>query len=99
MLAQLSMHYKSLMFSLFLLLVGILVFAIWSNSHIYAQQSSSPLASPSSSPSPQSVTHAITKPQQNITKIKITSPTRGQQVPVGKDLTISGTSIDNTSTN
>ena len=33
--------------------------------------------------------------QQHITKVKITSPTRGQQVPVGKDLTISGTSIDN----
>jgi hypothetical protein len=89
------MHNRSLIFTVFSLLVGILVFAIWSNSHIYAQQSSSPLASASSSP--QSVTHAMTKPQQNITKIKITSPTRGQQVPVGKDLTISGTSIDNTS--
>src|SRR6266705_6559243 len=27
--------------------------------------------------------------------VKITSPTKGQQVPVGKDLTISGTSLDN----
>jgi hypothetical protein len=35
----------------------------------------------------------------HITKIKITSPTRGQQVPVGKDLTISGTSIDNATSN
>jgi hypothetical protein len=40
-----------------------------------------------SSSSPTSALH--------ITKIKITSPTRGQQVPVGKDLTVSGTSIDN----
>jgi hypothetical protein len=33
-----------------------------------------------------------------MTKIKITSPTKGQQVPVGKDLKISGTSIDNNAT-
>ena len=39
------------------------------------------------------------KPQQDIAKIKITSPSRGQQVPVGKDLILSGTSIDNTSAN
>src|SRR5919199_1450091 len=32
-------------------------------------------------------------------KVKITSPNKGQQVPVGKDLTISGTSIDNATTN
>jgi hypothetical protein len=31
--------------------------------------------------------------------VKITSPTRGQQVPVGKDLTVSGTSIDNANSN
>jgi hypothetical protein len=35
----------------------------------------------------------------HVTKIKITSPTRGQQVPVGKDLTVSGTSIDNATSN
>jgi hypothetical protein len=89
------MHNRSLIFTVFLVLVGILFFAIWSNSYIYAQHSSSPLASVS--PSPQSVTQSVSKPQQHITKIKITSPTRGQQVPVGKDLTISGTSIDDTS--
>jgi hypothetical protein len=33
--------------------------------------------------------------EQDITKIKITSPIKGQQVPVGKDLAVSGTSIDN----
>src|ERR687887_1389808 len=31
----------------------------------------------------------------HITKIKISSPIKGQEVPVGKDLTVSGTSIDN----
>ena len=35
----------------------------------------------------------------HIAKIKITSPIRGQQVPVGKDLTLSGTSIDNATSN
>jgi hypothetical protein len=42
-------------------------------------------------------TTASSKPV--IPKIKITSPTRGQQVSVGKDLTISGTSIDNANSN
>jgi hypothetical protein len=59
---------------------------------VYAQKSSLPLP-------PQSPSSAAPNPQQDITKIKITSPTRGKQVPVGKDLIISGTSIDNTSTN
>ena len=31
----------------------------------------------------------------HITKIKISSPIKGQEVPVGKDLTVSGRSIDN----
>ena len=35
----------------------------------------------------------------HITKIKITSPTRGQQLPAGKDLTVYGTSIDNATSN
>jgi hypothetical protein len=62
-------------------LLGILVVAIWSNSYVvYAQQSSSSLT-PSS--------------QSAAAKVKITSPTKGQQVSVGKDLTISGTSTDN----
>jgi hypothetical protein len=62
-------------------LLGILIVAIWSNSYVvYAQQSSSSLT-----PSPQSAA----------AKVKIASPTKGQQVSVGKDLTISGTSTDN----
>ena len=47
-----------------------------------------------------------TKPQaspeqspEHITKLKITSPTGDQQVPVGKDLTISGISIDKANSN
>jgi hypothetical protein len=62
-------------------LLGILVVAICSNSYVvYAQQSSSSLT-PSS--------------QSAAAKVKITSPTNGQKVSVGKDLTISGTSTDN----
>jgi hypothetical protein len=34
-----------------------------------------------------------------MSKIKITSPSRDQQLPVGKDLTVSGTSIDNATSN
>jgi hypothetical protein len=71
---------------------GILLFALWSNVGAYAQNKTAAAvnatSSSSSSPKPSSS-------QQHISKIKITSPTRGQQVPVGKDLAVSGTSIDN----
>jgi hypothetical protein len=52
-------------------------------------QGASPSSSSSSSP----------PPTQKSPAVRITSPTRGQQVPVGKDLTISGTSIDNATSN
>ena len=70
---------------------GILLFALWSNVSAYAQNKTAAAVnatSSSSSPKPSSS-------QQHISKIKITSPTRGQQVPAGKDLAVSGTSIDN----
>ena len=62
---------------------GILIFTLWSNVGAYAQNRTAAANSTSSASS-----------QQRISKVKITSPTRGQQVPVGKDLTVSGTSID-----
>src|SRR3954452_15185492 len=65
---------------------GILLSAIWSNVAAYAQNKTTTSDAASA---------AAPKPEQHITKIKIISPTRGQQVPVGKDLTLSGTSIDN----
>ena len=43
------MNYTTLIFTVFSFLVGILVFAIWSNTHVFAQQLSSPS---SSSPRP-----------------------------------------------
>ena len=71
---------------LFSIIVGVLIFGIWSNTYAYAQQASSPsLSGPAS--------------QQHVSKIKITLPKRGQQVPIAKDLTISGTSIDNATSN
>ncbi|MFL6376387.1 MAG: hypothetical protein ACJ72R_02855 [Nitrososphaeraceae archaeon] len=60
---------------------GILIFALWTNVAAYAQNRTAAVNATSSS--------------QHMPKIKITSPTRGQQVPAGKDLAVSGTSIDN----
>jgi hypothetical protein len=65
---------------------GILLSAAWCNIAVYAQNKTA--SSLSTNPA-----------QQHVAKIKITSPTRGQQVPVGKDLTVSGTSIDNANSN
>src|SRR5215212_6025119 len=65
---------------------GILIFALWTNVAAYAQNRTAAVNATSSS-------------QQHVPKIKITSPTRGQQVPAGKDLTVSGTSIDNATSN
>jgi hypothetical protein len=67
---------------------GILLFAIWSNIDAYAQNGTAAANGTSSASS-----------QQRISKVKITSPTRGQQVPVRKDLMVSGTSIDNATSN
>ena len=65
---------------------GILIFTLWSNVGAYAQNRTAAAVNGTSTSS---------SSQQPMSKVKITSPTRGQQVPVGKDLTISGTSIDN----
>ena len=64
---------------------GILIFTLWSNVDAYAQNRTAAVNGTTSS--------------QHISKIKITLPTRGQQVPIGKDLTISGTSMDNATSN
>ena len=72
---------------------GILLFALWSNVGAYAQNR---VAASSPSPSsPSKLSSPSSSPQQHISKVKIVSPTKGQQVPVGKDLRISGISIDN----
>ncbi|HYY50094.1 MAG TPA: hypothetical protein VE643_04415 [Nitrososphaeraceae archaeon] len=66
---------------------GILVFTLWNNVGAYAQNTTTAGNSTTSSS------------QQHIPKIKIMSPTKGQQLPVGKDLTISGISMDNATSN
>src|SRR5919199_105214 len=65
---------------------GILFSALCSNVVVYAQNKT---ATSITAPAPS------TNPEQHITKIKIISPSKGQQVSVGKDLTISGISVDN----
>jgi hypothetical protein len=75
------MNDRRLDFAVFSVIVSVLVFGIWSNIDVYAQQASSNSSAP------------LASPQQHVSKIKITSPTKGQQVPVGKDLSIFGTSI------
>ena len=73
-------------FAVFSVLVSVLVFGIWGNIEVYAQQASSNSSAP------------LASPQQHVSEIKITSPTKGQQVPVGKDLSIYGTSVGSNAT-
>jgi len=46
-----------------------------------------------------SVAASLSGSPSRMSKIKITSPSRDQQLPVDKDLTVSGTSIDNATSN
>ena len=69
---------------------GIMVFTLWSNVGAYAQNRTAAAVNGTSTSS---------SSQQPMSKVKITSPTKGQQVPVGKDLTISGTSMDSATSN
>ena len=68
---------------------GILLSAVWSNVAVYAQNKTATSVAASTSSA---------TPEQHVAKVKIISPTKGQQVQIGKDLTISGTSIDNNAT-
>jgi hypothetical protein len=73
-------------FSLFL-------FIVLANTIVYAQQVSSNTPTQKPGPSPSLM------PFPKLHAVKIISPTKGQQIPASKDLTISGTSIDNASSN
>lgn len=59
----------------------------------------SPSAAPASTPTTPTSSSYSSSSKPALPKIKITSPTRDQQVQVGKDLTVSGTSIDNATSN
>jgi len=76
-------------FSLFL-------FIVLANTIVYAQQvSPTPSNTPTQKPGPSS----SLMPFPKLHAVKIISPTKGQQIPASKDLTISGTSIDNATSN
>ncbi|MFL6378588.1 MAG: hypothetical protein ACJ72R_14160, partial [Nitrososphaeraceae archaeon] len=64
------MNHTTLIFTISIIVVGIVTFAIWSNIHVYAQQLSSPS---SSSVVGTSIYPAAPKPGQHIAKIKIIS--------------------------
>ncbi|HYY50388.1 MAG TPA: hypothetical protein VE643_05915, partial [Nitrososphaeraceae archaeon] len=66
----------------------ILIFTLWSKVGAYAQNRTAAAGN--------STTSSLA--QQHISKVKITSPTKGQQVPIGKDLPIYGTSIGSNAT-
>ncbi|HJT48116.1 MAG TPA: hypothetical protein VJ729_08020, partial [Nitrososphaeraceae archaeon] len=87
------MDHTTSTFVISVVLVSMFAFSVSSNIQASAQQTSSP--SLLSTASKASMPPSSTNPEQHITKIKIISPSKGQQVPVGKDLPISGTSIDN----
>jgi photosystem II reaction center protein PsbP len=73
-----------------IIIFGLIASIIWSNSNntnTYAQLSNQTL--PTLQPTPTPKLHAV----------KITSPTAGQQVPVGRDLRVMGTSLANQSSN
>ena len=57
----------------------------------------SPSAAPASTPTTPTSSSYSSSSKPALPKIKITSPTRDQQVQVGKDLTVTGTSIENAS--
>jgi hypothetical protein len=71
---------------------GLFLFIVLANTIVYAQQ-----MSPPSSTSPQIPVQSSSSPKLHA--VKIISPIKGQQIPVGKDLTIAGTSIDNATSN
>jgi hypothetical protein len=80
------MNDRRLSFAVLSVIVSVLIFSIWSNVKVYAQQSSSNSSA------------QLASPQQHISKIKITSPTKGQQIPTAKDLPIYGTSMGSNAT-
>ena len=84
--------------SLFILAFGILVFYTICTIPSYAQllqPGGSDKLSPAQVPSSSSSSSLTQLPTSKIHGVKITSPVEGQQVPISKDLGISGTSLAN----
>ena len=75
---------------------SLFIFIVLANTIVYAQQvSPTPSNTPTQKPGPS----PSLMPFPKLHAVKIISPTKGQQIPASKDLTISGTSIDNASSN
>jgi len=77
-----------------ILIFGMLIVptSLWFNVSIYGQQDQNKGANGTSS-----VVLPSSSPAKKLHPVKITSPTKGQQIPVGSNLTVLGTSIDNAS--
>ena len=77
-----------------LLTFGLLIIpvTIWTNVSIYAQQD--PNKGPNGT---SSVVLPTTSPTKKLHLLKITWPTKGQQIPLGGNITVLGTSVDNAS--
>jgi hypothetical protein len=79
-----------------IIVVCLFVFLVIAHTVVYAQEASQRSApARSMSLTSQHQASALSKPHG----VKITSPTKGDKVAVGKDLTISGTSMDNATSN
>ena len=80
------------------LVLGLFLFIVFLTSTItiYAQQQMPPS---STNTPPHIPTQSPSSSTASPKAVKIISPTKGQQIPVGKALTISGTSIDNATSN
>ena len=88
-------HEKSY-FKLMMIVVAfaIIVLSIFSNNIVYSQQ-----ASPKEARSMTALSSSSSSSPPNLHAVRIISPIKGQQVAVGKDLTIIGSSLDNATTN
>jgi hypothetical protein len=75
---------------------SLFIFIVLANTIVYAQQvSPTPSSTPTQKPGPS----PSLMPFPKLHAVKIISPNKGQRIPASKDLTISGTSIDNASSN
>jgi hypothetical protein len=86
---------KSFMLATF---VTIAILTILSPSFLVNESQAQTPQSNSLFPSPSTSTSTSSSPSKTHA-VKITTPTKGQQVPIGKDLTITGSSIANASSN
>jgi len=89
-----SIYYTTI--TTILVVFSLFLFIVLANTIVYAQQvSPTPSNTPTQKPGPSS----SLMPFPKLHAVKIISPTKGQQIPASKDITITGTSIDNTSSN